>query len=289
MNRTDAANDSATAEAARRFVRGDSGRAPDGAAEGWTAADPANEGAMQRVELAVELARRLAAESTSVLHLEAVRAAHGAPRRAPRAAVLAWGTGIAAAVLVTVFAVLQTRPSSAPAPAAIDAARRVAIDAPSTTAAVLPNGIVVDASSVAVLPFAGADASLAAGLERDVAAALRTVPGLYVVADAAVQPYADTDIAAAELGGLLGARGLVDGAVTLVDGRVHVSARLREAATGETLWQTEVDRPADQLAGIRNEIADRVAAALFEPSARERVVREGRDDAPASPSKPFQQ
>ena len=101
--------------------------------------------------------------------------------------------------------------------------------------AVLPSGAVVDASAVAVLPFAAAgDATLAEGLERDVVAALRTVPGLYVIADDAVQPYAATDLAAAEIGGQLGARGIVEAAVELVDGRVLVSARLRDSATGAT-------------------------------------------------------
>jgi TolB-like protein len=118
---------------------------------------------------------------------------------------------------------------------------------------------------------------------------LRTVPGLYVIAGAAVQPYARTELAAPELGGLLGARGLVDGSVELVDGRVHVNARLREAATGATLWQTQVQRPVRDLRAIRSEIAESVAAAMLDSSLRERAIRTEGSNEPASASKPFQQ
>jgi adenylate cyclase len=153
---------------------------------------------------------------------------------------------------------------------------------------VLPSGAVVDASAVAVLPFAAGDARLAEGLERDVVASLRAVPGLYVIADAAVKPYAATELDPTEIGGQLGARGIVDAAVELVDGRVLVSARLRDAATGATLWRTEVDRPVDELSAIRNEIADSIAATMLDSSLREQT-RADRSSAPVSASKPIQQ
>jgi adenylate cyclase len=166
----------------------------------------------------------------------------------------------------------------------------VAVDAPTAAAVVLPGGIVVDASAVAVLPFAAAgDGTLAIGLANDVASTLRTVPGLYVIADAAVQPYAGTELAAPELGGLLGARGLVDGSVALVDGRVLVNARLREAATGAIVWQTQLERPVDELRAMRTEIAESVAAAMLDSGLREQLVRTDRSSEPASFSKPFQQ
>ena len=174
--------------------------------------------------------------------------------------------------------------------APLRAADRVTVDAPRDSVAMLPTGVVVDASAVAVLPFAMAgDASLARGLERDVAAALRTVPGLYIIADAAVQPYAATDLAAAEIGTQLGVRGLVDAAVELVDGRVRVSARLREAASGATLWQTDADRPVEELDAMRDEIAESVADAMLDASAREPLAREARARAAVSSSKPLPQ
>jgi TolB-like protein len=283
----------AAEQAAGRFVRADSGDSAAGKTElaKWLAARPGNERAMERVELAVELGRRLAAEPGSALHAEAQLAARPlpGPRRAPLARALAWGSALAALLLVALFI---TRDEARPpgGPVVLSAARTVAVDAPNNAAAVLPGGVVVDASSVAVLPFAGArSAALAAGLERDLAEALRTVPGLYVIADAAVQPYAGTELAAAQLGGLLGARGLVDGSVELADGRVRVSARLREAATGTTLWQAELDRPVDELRAVRYEIAEQVATAMFESGARAAVAAMPERDGETSSSKPFQQ
>ena len=276
--------------AARRFVRADSGgdALADAALASWLAAHPDNERALQRVELAVELGRRLAADPASALHGEAARAARQARRRSRLVDVAAWGGALAAALLVAVFVVRDRAPESA-APEPLDAARVVAFDAPSNAVAVLPSGVVIDASAVAVLPFVGlGDAALAAGLERDVVTSLRTVPGLYVIADANVQPYAGTELGAAEIGGLLGARGLVDASVELVDGRVRVSARLRESTTGATLWQTEVDRPVDELRAVRTEIAERVATAMFDSSLRGRVARAEDDGAPFA-AKPFQQ
>ncbi|HUQ52536.1 MAG TPA: hypothetical protein VM692_09960 [Gammaproteobacteria bacterium] len=292
MNRTDAteANDEA-AEAARRFVRADSGSEPANDAElaSWLAARPANERAMQRIDLAVELGRRLAAEPSSALHAEAQLAARARPRpyRTPLLRTLAWGGALAALLLVALFVVRDD--VVPPEPIVIQAARTVASAAPSSAVAVLPSGVLVDASAVAVLPFAGArDAALAAGLEHDLVQALRTVPGLYVIADAAVQPYARTELDAAELGGLLGARGLVDGSVELAGGRVRVSARLREAATGATLWQAELDRPVDELRAVRYEIAEQVATAMFDSGARAALAPPERDDETFS-GKPFQQ
>jgi TolB-like protein len=115
------------------------------------------------------------------------------------------------------------------------------------------------------------------------------VPGLYVIADAAVRPYADTELGAAEIGGLLGARGLVEASVELVDGRVLVSARLREADTGATLWQTQVDRPVDELRAVRTEIAEHVATAMFDSSLRAQATRGGGTVESSGSAKPFQQ
>jgi TolB-like protein len=99
------------------------------------------------------------------------------------------------------------------------------------------------------------------------------VPGLYVIADAAVSSYAITDLGPSEIGAQLGARGIVNAAVELVDGRVRVGARLRETATGATLWQADVDRPVDELRAVRDEIANQIAAAMLDSSLRAQLAR----------------
>jgi TolB-like protein len=196
----------------------------------------------------------------------------------------------AAALLVAVFVARDgAPPASSPAIMTMEAARVVAFNAPSNPVAVLPTGVVVDASAVAVLPFTAADAVLAEGLERDIAAALRTVPGLYVIAGAAVSSYADTDLSPSEIGGQLGARGIVDAAIELVDGRVRVNARLRETTTGATLWRTDLDRPVDELRAVRIEIAEHVAAAMLDSSLRAPVARVDDSNAAYSAGKPLLQ
>ena len=291
MTRKDSTGNEAGAGcAAHRFVSVDAGeQGADVALASWLDGRPEHERALERVELAAALARRLAAEPGSPLYAEAAQAARLASRRPRWGRALAWGGALAAAVLVGVFALRESPPRPA-ALAPLRAADRVTVDAPSDSIAMLPTGVVVDASAVAVLPFAAAgDATLARGLERDVVTALRTVPGLYIIADAAVQPYAATDLAAAEIGSQLGVRGLVDAAVELVDGRVRVNARLREAGTGETLWQTDFDRPVDELGAIRSEIAEGVADAMLDAGLREQLAREARSRAPVSSSKPLPQ
>src|SRR5512134_702260 len=95
-------------EAADWFVRVDSADEPSSAAalSAWLVAQPANERALERVELAVELGRRLAADPRSALYAEAVRAARSTPRRRwfrP----LAWGGALAAGLLVAVLVVID--------------------------------------------------------------------------------------------------------------------------------------------------------------------------------------
>lgn len=282
-------------EAARWYVRLDSGSEPEADAElaAWLAAQPKNERAMERVELAAGLGRRLAADPSSALYSEAVSVVGRGPRGASFGRKLAWGGALAATLLVAVFIVRDRSPSAIEnEPVALTAARVVAFDAPSTAVAVLPSGAVVDASAVVLLPFATTgETALAAGLEHEVAAALRTVPGLYVIADGAVSGYAHTDLTPAEIGEQLGARGIVDAAIELAEGRVRGNARLREAATGATLWRTEFDRPVDELRAVRLELAESIAATMLDAELR---VSPRHTDGPvaavaaASYSKPMQ-
>jgi TolB-like protein len=151
------------------------------------------------------------------------------------------------------------------------AAAMAGLPAPANAVVMLPTGVVVDGGSVALLPFAsGADAdTLAMGLEADVAAALRGVPGLYVVAGSATAPYtAAMDLSAAEVGSQLGARGLVDARVLRTGARVHITAELRDARSGAVLWQSDLDEPVDRLAHVRDVIADGIALTLLGASAQ---------------------
>jgi TolB-like protein len=140
--------------------------------------------------------------------------------------------------------------------------------------------VIVDAHSVAVLPFVAAGAAtgdepvlpgsraLAAGLQRELIAELDAVPGLYVVNAASVQPYAGSDLAPAEIGAQLGARGVLRGTASLVGGRVYLGAQLVDAATGQVLWAASYEQPIDELRAIQQDVLLQVVAALaVRPSA----------------------
>jgi len=241
--------------------------APDDAAlvarfGAWLDASPARERELERVELAIELARQLAADPD-------IAAAVSRPARrrwtplglaAAAAVIIAIGTAILIAPWATRFV---RQPEVQPE---LRAAAIAGLPAPANAVVVLPTGVVVDGSSVALLPFAsgaGAD-ELAMGLEADVATALRGVPGLYVVAGAATAPYADAmNLSAAEVGSQLGARGLVDARVLRSGARVHINAELRDARNGAVLWQSDLDEPVDRLAHVRDAIADGIALTLL--------------------------
>jgi TolB-like protein len=244
----------------------------------WLDASPAHEREVQRVELAIELARHLARDPQ-------IMAAAGRPARR-RWNTLGWAT--AAALAVTVATVISIAPWATRlvrlpvVQPELRATAMAGLPAAANSVVVLPNGVVVDGGSVALLPFAsGADAdTLAMGLEADVAAALRAVPGLYVVAGAATAPYAAAmDLSAAEVGSQLGARGLVDARVLRTGARVHITAELRDARSGAVVWQSDIDEPVDRLAHVRDVIADGIALTLLGSNAQTTTAI--RTDAPA--------
>src|SRR5688572_24884625 len=151
MKRRDATHADTAAE---RFVHFDAGE-PGAGAElaAWIDERPDNERALERVELAAELGRRLGSDPHSALYAEAANAARSTPRRRFVTPWLTKGGALAAALGVAVLVTRGPASSTAPAPVEINAARLVAFDAPSNPVAVLPTGVVVDASAVAVLPF----------------------------------------------------------------------------------------------------------------------------------------
>jgi TolB-like protein len=241
--------------------------APDDAAlaerfVAWLDASPAHEREMERVELALELARHLAADPEV-----AAAVARPARRRWPPLGLAAAATLVAVIATAIAIASWATRfvrqPEVQPE---LRAAAMAGFPAPPRSAVTLPTGVVVDGSSVALLPFeSGANSeTLAMGFEADVAAALRGVPGLYVIAGAATAPYtAAMDLSAADVGSQLGARALVDARVLRAGPRVHITAALRDARNGSVLWQSELDEPLDRLAHTRDVIADGIALTLI--------------------------
>ncbi len=166
-------------------------------------------------------------------------------------------------------------PTSAPRPP-LRAAEVAGFGAPVEPVVMLPTGVLVDGRSVAVLPFVagGGSDTLAAGLESDVVAALRSVPGLYVIAGASTAPYpAASELSTLQIGSELGAAGVVDATVTRAGARVGIVAHLRDARTGTTLWQSTLDEPIERLARARDTLANGIALALLDPAQPSTVSR----------------
>jgi TolB-like protein len=286
------------ATAAEWFVALDA-RAPDDIDSArfaaWLDGSAAHEIELERCSAAVEIVRRLADEADlrwaydeAAALAEGKRAerfARAARTRLPR---FGWSAVAALAIAVGVATTILVRNGaerSAAGPLADKTAAQIVASAPPTDSAVLlPGRVIVDVSSVALLPFATAPGGepergdLAGGLHRELVRALAAVPGLYVVA--APSAYVGADLAPAEMGAQLGARALVLGSVALEDDRLRVSATVLDAATDEILWQADYDRPVDELRAIQVDLIDGIAAALVaaEPRARALAVRSARLD-----------
>ncbi len=153
--------------------------------------------------------------------------------------------------------------------------RALVDEAVAAAAPVVPPGhVIVDAGSVAVLPFVNlarnpADGSVAAHFDAGWAAELHAgivreldeTPGIDVINGHAVMPYAGLGLPPGEVAARLGVRGIVRGSLRSRDDRVEVDVELVDAVNGAELWSLHASRPAE-LGVVREEIVSEVAAAL---------------------------
>jgi TolB-like protein len=284
----------ASATAAEWYVALDGGASDeltDARFASWLDRAAESEPDLERCEAAVEIARRLAddPELRFAYDEAAALAAGGHKSRASKALQrlswpkLAWG--VAALALAAVVASLIVRESREPARAlnvasesarGSSAARIVALSPASNPVIVLAGRVAVDANSVAVLPFveqpgdAAPRTNVAADLHRDLVAALGAVPGVYAIGEPSVSPYAASELSASEIGAQLGARAVLSADIAFANDGILVTARLADAATDTLLWQARYEQPLDELAAIKVEILDGIAAALVDPELRAR-------------------
>jgi TolB-like protein len=251
----------------------------EGAFMAWLESEETREDEMARCEAAVQIARRLRSDSeiewafdeAAQLVTTVERKATAAPGMTwLRNPVLAWSVaGVCAAVAVLAIAHDPLAPvtSIEPAPAGALPAN-ISLALASTEPVVLsPGHVIVDAHSLAILPFAidigeaGADSDsaierLAAGVHRDLVDKLAAISGLYVVGREAVLPYSNADLAVQDIAAQLGARGVVEGTVASGNGRIRVHLRFTDAATNELLFQGAYERPIGELEAIETEMAN---------------------------------
>ena len=116
------------------------------------------------------------------------------------------------------------------------------------------------AKSLAVLPFenTAGDAEidyLCDGLAESVMRNLSFVPGLDVRARSAVFNFKNASIAARDAGRRLNVDAVLSGSVAITGGRLNVSARLIDVATGSTLWDGHYERSVGDALTMQYELA----------------------------------
>ena len=122
-------------------------------------------------------------------------------------------------------------------------------------------------NSVAVLPFTNLspnaeDAYFTAGLHAETVNQLAQVSGLNVIGLPSVLRYADSERSAREIAAELNVQTALVADVRSADGRVRITARLIEAATGRIAWTDAYEHNLDAIFAIQSEIATAVTDAL---------------------------
>jgi TolB-like protein len=287
------------------YLDGDASDPPtDEEFESWLAQSSAHEEALARCDAAMFLSKALEEDpELGWAYDEAARLAAGPPptrahvpardrARALRSPALAWSVA-GLSTIVTLVALLNQEPERAVENVAdtiadtgageifVSARPEVPFDmaAELTTwspAVVLPGQVIVDARSLAVMPFdvvaaagkvaraadQGRARTFAAELHGAVVRQLAAIPGIYVAEPESVIPYADTDLRPVQVAAQLGVRGIVEGRVAFDDGRIRVVLRLTDAASNEVMWQSAFDGRTGALSGIDADLATDLAFAL---------------------------
>ncbi len=124
------------------------------------------------------------------------------------------------------------------------------------------------ARSIAVLPFASLNEDrrntvFIDGIQEDILTNLANVGELTVIARTSVLQYRDTAKPATQIASELGVVYLVEGSVQREVGKMHVTAKLINARTGELLWAKRYTRElADLILTLQSELAGEISGAL---------------------------
>lgn len=142
--------------------------------------------------------------------------------------------------------------------------------------------------SVAILPLTtlsgvGNESYLADGLVEEISTLLSRFSGLFVIAGQSSLAYRGTTRTPMEIAAELGVRYLLGGSVRSAGGRVRVSVRLDEAATGQQIWAERFDDRLEDLFDLQDRIASAVAGGIDQRLRDAEVVRAA-TSRPSSPT-----
>jgi len=158
---------------------------------------------------------------------------------------------VAAAVVVSIFAVVLIWPRTQPPESAADRAMAQVAGWP----------------SVAVLPFENlspepADSFFATGLHDEVIDRLARIDGLNVISRETVQRLSQPTTPPRDLARELGVDAIMEGTVSYQNGMVRIRAKLVAAESGIQLWSNPYERDFSDIFEVQRDIAQSVAGAL---------------------------
>jgi eukaryotic-like serine/threonine-protein kinase len=140
-------------------------------------------------------------------------------------------------------------------------------------------GLLPDAPSVAVLPFASPGAnpeneSFADGLTEEIIHALANVPGLKVIARTSAFAFKGKNEDVRRIADALDVSHVIEGSVRRAAERIRVTVQLVTAADGRQIWSERYDRAISDVFAMQDAIAEAIATALKvqlgAPAARQR-------------------
>ncbi|MFW6084938.1 MAG: tetratricopeptide repeat protein [Gemmatimonadota bacterium] len=100
------------------------------------------------------------------------------------------------------------------------------------------------------------------GLTDELAAGVAAIEGVELWGRESARDFVDVNRDAAALGARLGGTAVLDGTVRRSGGRIRLSVRLLETASGEALWSMSRDTTATGFYALRDSVATAVAAAF---------------------------
>jgi serine/threonine-protein kinase len=142
-------------------------------------------------------------------------------------------------------------------------------------------------ASIAVLPFeSGGDTTndyLADGIADELRSGLTKLASVRVKSRSASMRFRGSHLDAKTAGAKLEVTRILQGTISRVGTRLHVTADLVNVATDDAVWSGTFDRPATDLGGIQDSISLAVSAALGGTAQTRQVVSGARDRGTSDP------
>ncbi|MGH7005004.1 MAG: tetratricopeptide repeat protein, partial [Alphaproteobacteria bacterium] len=120
---------------------------------------------------------------------------------------------------------------------------------------------------IAVLPFTGMGGDpdgdfLADGLTEDIITALARLNWLFVIARHSTFVYKGRAADVRQVARDLGVRYVLEGSVRRTGARIRITGQLIDAESGKHIWAAKYDRDLEDLFAVKDDIAERVVAAV---------------------------